>query len=68
MDEETLVKDVMDDMSTLQKATQVILKYLSDLIVENNELKAKLKIQQQQTELANKEVQDLHMRYRPHLD
>ena len=68
MDEETLVKDVMDDMSNLQKATQVVLKYLSDLIVENNELKAKLKMQQQQTELANKEVQDLHMRYRPHLD
>lgn len=68
MDEETLVKDVMDDMSTLQKATQVILKYLSDLIVENNELKAKLKMQQQQTELANKEVQNLHMRYREYLD
>ena len=68
MDEETLVKDVMDDMSTLQKATQVILKYLSDLIVENNELKAKLKMQEKQTKLANREVQNLHMRYREYLD
>ena len=68
MDEETLVKDVMDDMSNLQKATQVVLKYLSDLIVENNELKAKLKMEKYQTELANKEVRDLHMRYREYLD
>ena len=68
MDEETLVKDVMDDMSNLQKATQVVLKYLSDLIVENNELKAKLKMQEKQTKLANQEVQDLHMRYRDYLD
>ena len=68
MDEETLVKDVMDDMSNLQKATQVVLKYLSDLIVENNELKAKLKMEKHQTELANKEVRDLHMRYREYLD
>ena len=68
MDEETLVKDVMDDMSNLQKATQVVLKYLSDLIVENNELKAKLKMGKHQTEVANKEVRDLHMRYREYLD
>ena len=43
MNEDTLVKDVMDDMANLQKATKVVLRYVSDLIVENNELKAKLK-------------------------
>ncbi len=68
MDDETLVKDIIDDMSTLQKATQVVLRYLGDLIIENNELRAKLKMQEQQTKLANKEVQDLHMRYRKFLD
>ena len=40
MNEDTLVKDVMDDMANLQKATKVVLRYVSDLIVENNELKA----------------------------
>tara|TARA_X000001388_G_C2222291_1_gene119745 strand:- start:1230 stop:1436 length:207 start_codon:yes stop_codon:yes gene_type:complete len=68
MDDETLVKDVIDDMSNLQKATQVVLRYLGDLFIENNELKAKLKMQEQQIRLANKEVQDLHMRYRKYLD
>ena len=68
MDDETLVKDVIDDMSNLQKATQVVLRYLGDLFIENNELKAKLKMQEQQIRLANKEVQDLHMRYRKFLD
>ena len=68
MDDETLVKDVIDDMSNLQKATQVVLRYLGDLIIENNELRAKLKMQEQQIRLANKEVQDLHMRYRKFLD
>ena len=68
MDDETLVKDIIDDMSTLQKATQVVLRYLGDLIIENNELRARLNMQEQQTKLANKEVQDLHMRYRKFLD
>tara|TARA_R100001082_G_scaffold107510_1_gene81486 strand:+ start:1414 stop:1620 length:207 start_codon:yes stop_codon:yes gene_type:complete len=68
MNEDTLVKDVMDDMGNLQKYTQIVLKYLSDLIVENNELKAKLKAQEKQTDLANKEVKILHQRYSNYID
>ena len=68
MNEDTLVRDVMDDMSNLQKYTQIVLKYLSDLIVENNELKAKLKAQEKQTDLANKEVKILHQRYSNYID
>ena len=64
MNEDTLVKDVMDDMANLQKATKVVLRYVSDLIVENNELKAKLKTAEKQIDLANEQVQSLHMRYK----
>tara|TARA_Y100000114_G_scaffold71069_1_gene65050 strand:- start:67 stop:267 length:201 start_codon:yes stop_codon:yes gene_type:complete len=64
MNEDTLVKDVMDDMANLQKATKVVLRYVSDLIVENNELKAKLKTAEKQVDLANEQVQSLHMRYK----
>ena len=64
MNEDTLVKDVMDDMANLQKATKVVLRYVSDLIVENNELKAKLKTAEKQIDLANEQVQCLHMRYK----
>ena len=64
MNEDTLVKDVMDDMANLQKATKVVLRYVSDLIVENNELKAKLKTAEKQVDLANEQVKSLHMRYK----
>jgi len=68
MNEDTLVKDVMDDMSTLQKATQTVLKYLGDLIVENSKLRSKLESYKKQVESSNKEVKNLHLRYAKYLD
>lgn len=67
MSEDLLVKDMMDDMSTLQKATQTILKYLSDLIVDNNKLRAEVELYKKQAELSNQEVRSLHSRYRDYL-
>ena len=67
MSEDLLVKDMMDDMSTLQKATQTILKYLSDLIVDNNKLRAEVELYKKLAELSNQEVRSLHSRYRDYL-
>ena len=63
MNEDTLVKDVMDDMSTLQKATQTVLKYRGDLIVEYSKVRSNLESYKKQVESSNNEFKNLHLRY-----
>ena len=68
MSEDSITKELMEDFGTLQKATKSVLDLFSELLAENDELKHELEKKNKQVDLANQEINRLHMRYRQYID